>query len=468
MFSYSDRKEIRAGLVLLFLLGVIIFGFFLNWGNIPLEYHDWASINAVRLSFIQQALQKGQLPLHTSYPQTVNGKTDRFLVIPDLILSPQIILLRWLDIGHFFLAHILLLYTLGFVGLLLLRQRFKLPFWSFAMLFLFFFFNGHIISHLSAGHCTWGGYFLLPWFFLFTFRFFDDDNSWMLCGSMAFLLLLIFLQGSFHQFFWCLYFLGMLMIAMPSRWFTLLKMLLLSGLFCACRIAPILLDTDYDQYFFGGYPDLLTLIRSFVANVGIKRASEVTVLNKDLWWWEYDLFIGFAGCLLLLTALWCLLRQRGYLKTSKKYLPILLPVCVLVILSLGRSFAPFYYSSLPFFSSERVSSRFIILPVTLAFIIAARLLRNGIWRDNRWNVFLWAPLLVMAFEMLRHLYGWRVSLLPQAFERESIAYGSFELANHADADYFMSLRLGGIITLVSLLLTGGMIIRESCMNHHDN
>ena len=52
----------------LFLLGALLWGKFLNWGNIPFDFHDWAEINAARIAFVQDAIRKGVLPLHMTEP----------------------------------------------------------------------------------------------------------------------------------------------------------------------------------------------------------------------------------------------------------------------------------------------------------------------------------------------------------------------------------------------------------------
>ncbi len=116
-------------------------------------------------AFLRDAVRSGELPLHISDPATLGGITDRFLAIPDEILSPQVYLLRFISIGRFVFVDVAILYTIGFFGLLWLRRRFSLSLFTFTILFLLFDFNGHILAHYCIGHVTWGGYFLFPWFY---------------------------------------------------------------------------------------------------------------------------------------------------------------------------------------------------------------------------------------------------------------------------------------------------------------
>ena len=129
------RWATRAWLAALYLAGALLWGYFLNWGRIPLNYHDWADISGPRLTFLKDAITKGELPLHISDTATLDGVTDRFLSIPDQILSPQVVLLRFLTVGQFVLVDVLFLYSLGFLGLLWLRRRFALSPAPFIVLF---------------------------------------------------------------------------------------------------------------------------------------------------------------------------------------------------------------------------------------------------------------------------------------------------------------------------------------------
>ena len=123
-----------------------------------------------RLAFLREAILRAELPLHLSAPAVEDGVTLRFLSSPDQILSPQIFLLPWLDIGHFVLLQDFLLFSLGFWALLLLSRRFELSLLAFTILFTLFNFNGHILAHASVGHANWAGYFLFAAFAVLIFK----------------------------------------------------------------------------------------------------------------------------------------------------------------------------------------------------------------------------------------------------------------------------------------------------------
>ena len=217
---------------LLFLAGLYLWGWFLNWGGGLTTYHDWAEITAPRMVFLQKAMQQGVLPLHISDPFPLGNITLRFMSIPDVILSPQIVLLRYVEISTFILLDTWLMCGLGFLGLLLLAKKFQLSPLTFTILFALYNFNGHILAHYSVGHLTWGGNFLFSWFVLLIFERLDSEGgSWRWATKTALLCFLIFLQGSYHQFVWLLIFLGLFGLMIPRHFGSAAKAGILAVLF---------------------------------------------------------------------------------------------------------------------------------------------------------------------------------------------------------------------------------------------
>lgn len=111
------RWQNRIILALCYGFGVVMWGKFLNWGNIPFDFHDWAEVNAARFEFLRLSVMQGVLPLHMGNAGFLRGVTDRFMSIPDVFLSPQVLLLRFMEIGPFILINTLLLYTISVWGL---------------------------------------------------------------------------------------------------------------------------------------------------------------------------------------------------------------------------------------------------------------------------------------------------------------------------------------------------------------
>ena len=120
--------------VVLYLLGILHWGFFLEWGKVPFDLHDWTQAGAY-FSFLRQAALSGQLPLFIGSTLVT---TDRYLGRPDTLISPQAYLLRFLEPGLFTLVNILILFSVGFLGLLLLKRRYHLSAFVFTVMFCLF------------------------------------------------------------------------------------------------------------------------------------------------------------------------------------------------------------------------------------------------------------------------------------------------------------------------------------------
>ncbi len=117
----------------LFLLGIVLWGAFLNFGDIPFDFHDWAEVNVPRLAFLKDAVTRGLFPFHMQDASALRGVTDRYLALPDVLLTPQVLLMKWLSVGDFVLVHTWLLYALGFWGLFRLRKRLNLSLFAFTL-----------------------------------------------------------------------------------------------------------------------------------------------------------------------------------------------------------------------------------------------------------------------------------------------------------------------------------------------
>ncbi len=451
--------------VLLIVLGAGLWAKFLNFGNIPFDYHDWAEINAPRLAFVKDALTQGVLPLHMSDASALRNVTDRYLSLPDAIVSPQLYLLKFLSVGQFVLLDTLLLYSLGAWGLVCLKRRLKLSPYTFSILFLLFNLNGHLLAHYSVGHITWAGTFLFSWFILLVINLLDGDQSWAWVAKMAGLLFVIYLQGSFHQFVWAMLFLGFLAVSHWRSFWPIFKAGLFAGLLSAIRLLPpFLLLNQFDDEFLGGYPTLLDLVKSFVMIVPPEKSLEVRSMLSNLGWWEYDMYLGLAGAMILLIfglGFWArkLTQGKGF------YPPLVVPMVAMALLSLGRIYRVMRLIPVPLFSGERASIRMILLPALFLMVIAAVYFQK--WINKRdladhplARLIGFSILLVVIHDLWQHLKVWQVTSAFEAFPTTPVNLAIKIAANHADAPYTNLLWLGSGLTLLSMLVLAGLVIRE--------
>jgi hypothetical protein len=443
-------------IVVLYLVGIVFWGFFLQWGNFSYQFQDWALVTAPRIAFVRDALLKVQLPLHMVDSSALRNATDRYLVFPDAFTAPQMILLLFLKMAPFVLVNLWIMYTIGVAGLLLIKRKFSLSPVSFALLFLFFNFNGQIQAHLSVGHYTWLGYYLFPFLFILAIRLLEAPQGWRWVAQVAFLLFFMELQGSCHQFIWSLMFLGLLGLAAWRRFWSVLKALVASGLLTAVRLLPPVLGlSGFDTQFLSGFPQLSDLVHAFTKLIDPATAYAMHYSYHSLSWWEFDLYLGLAGTLLFLVfggAAWIYNQFHG-----RQYPQLFLPVLVMTALSLGAVYQPVMSIPFPLLQTERVSSRLIILPYLFVMFIAAINLQHWLDRLLRplvLRIVILPILALLAYDLYRHFLLWNVATSSKAFPVTPVNLAIKVVNNHPDPLYLTVLAIGAGVSLA----TGALLI----------
>ena len=458
IFTDPDTEEqyrsIRVIWFTLLLLAILAaWGVVLNFGDIPFDFHDWAEVNAPRLAFLKDAVTKGKLPLHMPDSSALRGVTDRYLALPDMILSPQVLLLRFMSVGTFVLVHTWMMIGLGYWGLLRLKKRFSLSLLSFTWIAILFFCNGHMISHYAVGHVTWGGTFLLSWFTELVFALIEGDRSARWEAKMAFLLFFIFLQGSFHQFVWCVIFLGFLAVSDWKTFFPILRSGIAAGLLSAVRIIPPAMQMGaFDDDFLGGYRSPVQLVNAFIKIINPADSLNQQKTGAVLGWWEFDLYTGFAGVILLALALlaWLLIRSR-----QLGFPSLICPVAVLSLFSIRNVYSLMRFLRIPLFSGERVSSRFLILPFIFILIAGTAALQRFLERKSfRTGGYIVLSLAVIPLtaEIGKHLDRWKVTEAVKGFPYTYTDLSIKTVANHPDRPYTTGLLIGAVVIVLSGIL----------------
>ncbi len=447
----GQYKRLRT-LWLVLVLAVILagWGYFLNFGDIPFDFHDWAEVNAPRLAFLKDAVTKGKLPLHMPDSSALRGVTDRYMALPDLILSPQVLLLRFMSVGTFILVHTWMMIGLGYWGLLRLKKRFSLSLLSFTWIALLYFFNGHMLSHYAVGHVTWGGTFLLSWFIELVFALLDGDRGARWEAKMAFLLFFIFLQGSFHQFVWCVIFLGFLAISNWKTFFPILRSGIAAGLLSAVRVIPPALQMGaFDDDFLGGYRTPIQIYLAFTRIISPADSLNQKKTGAVLGWWEFDIYTGIAGVLVIGLGVlaWLLLRNHDL-----GFPGLLCPVLVLGLFSIRNVYGLMRFFRIPLFSGERVSSRFLILPFVFILIAGIAALQRALGKHvigKAASAVIGIGLIPAGVSLWKHLDTWKVTEAVKGFPYTYTDLSLKTVANHPDPQYTTGLLIGLVITLLS-------------------
>jgi hypothetical protein len=453
-------------LIGLYAAGFVWFGDFFNWGNYSLEFHDWAVITGPRYQFLKTAMMTSQMPYHISDPSTLHGWTLRFSAVSDTFFSPQMILLRWMQIPLFNLVNIWLTYSLGFIGLLYLRSRLRLSAIAFTPLFLLFNFNGHILAHLGVGHETWTGYFLFPWFVWLILRLLDGEHSWAVTLEMAALLFIMWLQGAFHQYIWALLLLAFIGICVPRTFWMVVRTGFFAIVISAFRVLPaILMFGNFSGSTIGGYPSLYALWDALVStpNPVINSPFFVTsnLNGSALGNWELTCFIGMVGVTFLLY----FGLYRGMIAGKAPYRLFAIPLVLIIFLAFGKDFDLLRSLPIPLLQGERVTSRMISVVLVFGLVFAAERFQRWIEENQAKPVL--APIILlgigfMAAELWQNQIAWRLPVISKLFQKSFFDVQKAYVSNQYNDTIFLWLFWGGLaITLVTTVVLAWLAVREN-------
>jgi len=449
-FSWANLSFLS----LLFVGGLYQWCKFLNWGKGPLNFHDWADITGPRLTFLQDAMVKGIVPLHTANTEALGGITTRFMSIPDVFLSPQIILLRYLDLDTFIIFQLGLMYTLGFLGLLQLRKKFKLSTLAFSIIFLLYNFNGHILAHFSVGHFTWGGYFLFIWFALLIFDLLEGKSSWHWVTNFALLLLAILLQGSYHQFVWCILFMLFLAIFSIKNMYAIIKAVTFSILISMVRLLPpFILLGKFNNQFIAGYRDILSIINCLTHLLIPRSPIALEDVSPGISTWESTLYVGIIGAAFLFYfGIW---RAKANSDAGYSYKVLLLPALCLTFLSLERIFQTFReLFPLPLLTGERISSRMISLAFVFILVLATIEFQNWLNQSQASKISIIIPgilILLGANDLWQNYVLWSFGRASGEFPVQGFTAAQWYVANDwSDTQYLSLIVLGLAISILCL------------------
>ncbi len=461
----------RAWIGGLFGAGLIAWLYVLGFGRVPLDFHDWSGINIPRLTFLQQALRAGAWPLHMKGGVALHEVTDRFLTLPDVITSPQAVLLWFTPVTTFVLVDVSIQYTLGFVGVCLLRRHFN---WSLAALTAavgLLLFNGHILSHYSVGHFTWGPYFLFPIIAWLLFRYFDGDTSWRGIGWFAAAMCYMVLSGGQHHVTWVLLLLALLVPLCWRRAWWLVAAASASCLLSAVRLLPPVLELSSfrsaglvsDAI---GFPSVSHLLVSLTF---LRRESPAfnEMLPGNIWFFdsaffEFSAYIGAVGILVLIAGLWNWLRDP-----TPRYPQLILPLFALTMLSIGSTYRIVRVLHIPLLEGERYTARLFSLPLVFMIVMAITAL-DRVLRERAtapWHrVIAMASLVLMVIDLASGVRLWRVAVSAGLFRPDPFDPAITAVIERADPVYVTTVLIGlaiSGITAVALIVLARRDARRS-------
>lgn len=446
---------------LIYLFGILAWGYLFNWRQTPINYHDWAEINLPRVQVVKEALLNQVLPLHVNDTSMLHHLTDRFLTLPDIITTPQMVLLWFMDADTFLLTDLLLHYSIATLGLFFFKRKFNWSIFTFVVLFFLFNFNGYIIAHYLVGHATWAGYFLFPWFFLFVFEFVESQPNWRWVTKVAFLCFYMVLAGSQHHFTWLLLFLGFLGLAEWRKLKWIAAAIFSAGFLSAFRLLPpiLIIENVKDRLnfsFLTGYQSLAELISALV---NIKKPDDYIffVSSHPLGYWEFNYFIGILGFFFLcIFGIFFWLRNE---QNDQRFHVLFFPFFMTLFMSIGLIYGETLYH-LPVFRSERVISRMVSIPITMLMFVAAIFFDK--WFQQKTIKMRWlfgAGLILLVNDLREHMRVWNIQNIVPEFAQVELQFAKIMLNNHPDPTYFQILLLGLLLTILTALTLTLLVLR---------
>lgn len=362
----------------------------LNWHATPDWIKDWTYNQA-----LHESLRDGRLPWFLTDP--FQG-TNRYFANPETNVAPHALLLGVIDVETFLIAQCVAFLLAGLAACHYLARDLRLgPVASLTFVAMWLM-NGHLIGHLHTGHTQWVGYLLFPCVFLFLHRAALGDLGGRTQAGLALAVATIALVGGFHLFVWCVIFTGVFVALDRSRWrFGVSALALLIGL-TALRLVPaVTLYASPDTEFVGSYQQLSLLTRALV--------GEIRTKIDGLGWWEYDVYVGWAGFVIVLAGLTAPLGAVWRQSVASLW-PSSIVLAALSMFNVYR----WTLHPLPGFESQRVASRLLILGL-LGFILIGCVQLNA-WLDRRRTsnahmAALGLVLLLLTTQLLVHTNGRR-------------------------------------------------------------
>jgi hypothetical protein len=369
-------------------VGVVGIVWFMRAGRFAWDFTVDGAQNWSYFAALRQAVVQNEVPY---YMYTGQHGTERFVANVETTIVPHAVLLKAVDVSSFFVVHLVICAANGYVGLRRLKRELHLSAFCWSMFVVVFFFNGYITAQLSVIRTQWAALYLMPWLFVGCVRLAADDrsmkNAWALAMTLAAMLYL----GAWHIFMWSVMFLLFLSLWSLRSMAFAIKALALTACLASARLVPALLTFGVgENNFVGGFDRLISYVKAL--------AGEGVAPNEDLQWYDFDMYVGYVGFVLV-----CLGISPHRRSSSLGYVnKLLLPVAVLLVLSYGHVYERTLFR-LPGFVSERYVSRWVIVPTLVLTLLGCLRLDRWLQTYTRWHRAQMVALLVAAWFLIVQL-----------------------------------------------------------------
>jgi hypothetical protein len=439
---------------MIYLMGVFHWSWLINFGKLRVKYMDWEKFFDY-YGVIKKALTENTLPYFMPY---FYKGTNQFLAIPETDLTPTIFLLKYLSVEDFFLTQLLVMYSLGFLGSLWLKKRFQWSLFTFVFFFLIFNMNGHIVSHIAIGHWPWISYFLFPFLIVWILRLAEGEVSLLHGTRLAWVLFGMLLLGGLHPFVWCLIFLFVMCLFEKRYWKPVSVGVSLAMVFSSYRIIPAAVTyLGYKNAFTSGFPSISIFWKALTSLKGQENMLVWNFLGDDTApWWEVDHYIGIIGLAVMICFGIVLRLKKKNQWGINDYRTLNGPMLILAILSLGNLYELFTLIPIPLISVERISARFLIVPLLILLVISCVWMQQMFQRLSvRWSVMFLAlaGILIEGFMLFEHSTIWHVRIWEAVASliKLHVHDPHSEWAKSVEGYYVLIVQISYLISLIALV-----------------
>jgi hypothetical protein len=289
----------------------------------------------------------------------------------------------------------------------------------------------------------------------------EGDRSLSLSLMMALLLFGLMLQGTYHFYTWSMGFLLLLAAFNRDCRRPILLALGFSLPLVAYRVLPAAFTFwGAERSFLSGYPTLEDLLAALV--VIRRHTTEPIGVLHNLAWWEYDVYISLLGlAMVAYFGIYLRVKERHDL-ARYRFQALDMPMLLMALFSLSLFFAPIASLPLPLASAERVSSRFLIIPLLLLIAISAIRMSPVLAEWSRTPVVKLLALFGVAqlgLSLAMHSSVWRVSVL-EASVADPLDLGrvraAFHIVSQPDPVYIAVVQGSALISGLALLALLGL------------
>ncbi len=426
------------------------------------------------LTVLKEGIRTGTVPYHVpgfaNYgvmsPSTDSPVGDRLFALPDgWPVSPQILLLPVLSLPAFIILNWLFLYTLGFIGCLLIRRRYQLGTIPFTFLFLLFNCNGFATAHMTIRAPDDLGYFLTPFLILLILRASEIDLKEITAQRrvglwMGLVLAAIWYQGAAHPFIEWVTFLLFWGLFSWRYWRVALYGFASAFSLCAVRLLPAVLN-------WGLTPRPHVRIAGTFGYGSLDRYVDALVVAHPYVggdsWGLFDAYVSLWGLFALIyLVLWGPFKGSSWVRfrsARSLWVPTAL-VLLLTFRGLKRFILP---DVLPLFNAETTTSRYMLIPLTLAIVVAAINLQGAVEKygqSKKLRGLMLGGLGITALLLLNHSLMWRLWIAATKSVPWTNQFPVPQIRNDfSDALYVGSVRVGLAISLISFVMVVGLLVK---------